>query len=104
MSDSLEKNQQGQTRTLYSLRHTFATFELLNNKTDIHTLSKQMGNSAAMIKRHYSKLTATMVAERLALGVVLNDTASEGSLTETPVVEGHQALYKELSQMNHRLC
>ena len=66
VSDSLEKNQQGQTRTLYSLRHTFATFELLNNKTDIHTLSKQMGNSAAMIERHYSKLTATMAAEKLA--------------------------------------
>ena len=29
---------------------------------DIHTLSKQMGNSAAMIERHYSKLTATMAA------------------------------------------
>ncbi len=43
--------------TLYSLRHTYATLELLENKTDIHTLAKQMGNSAAMIERHYSKLT-----------------------------------------------
>jgi site-specific recombinase XerD len=50
---------------LYSLRHTYATLELLNKGTDIHTLSKQMGNSAAMIERHYSKLTATMAAERL---------------------------------------
>jgi integrase len=57
---------EGKTRTLYSLRHTYATLELLNNKTDIHTLAKQMGNSAAMIERHYSKLTATMAAERLA--------------------------------------
>lgn len=60
------KNEEGQTRTLYSLRHTYATFELLRNSTDIHTLSKQMGNSAAMIEKHYSKLTATMAAERLA--------------------------------------
>ncbi len=67
MRDSgLEKNEQGQTRTLYSLRHTYATLELLNNKTDIHTLSKQMCNSAVMIDRHYSKLTATMAADRLA--------------------------------------
>ncbi len=67
MRDSgMEKNEQGQTRTLYSLRHTYATLELLNNKTDIHTLSKQMGNSAAMIEKHYSKLTATMAADRLA--------------------------------------
>jgi integrase len=67
MRDSgLEKDAEGQTRTLYSLRHTYATLELIENRTDIHTLSKQMGNSAAMIERHYSKLTATMAADRLA--------------------------------------
>ena len=67
MRDSgLALDAEGQNRTLYSLRHTYATLELLNNSTDIHTLSKQMGNSAAMIERHYSKLTATMAAERLA--------------------------------------
>ena len=57
---------EGKTRTLYSLRHTYATLELLNRKTDIHTLAKQVGSSAAMIERHYSKLTATMAAEKLA--------------------------------------
>jgi integrase len=62
----LLKNTEGQTRTLYSLRHTYATFELLRHSTDIHTLSKQMGNSAAMIEKHYSKLTATMAADKLA--------------------------------------
>ena len=62
----LLKNTEGQTRTLYSLRHTYATFELLRNSTDIHTLSKQMGNSAVMIEKHYSKLTATMAADKLA--------------------------------------
>jgi integrase len=67
MKDSgLLKNAQGQSRTLYSLRHTYATLELLEHGTDIHTLAKQMGNSAAMIERHYSKLTPTMAAERLA--------------------------------------
>jgi integrase len=65
VSDLL-KGIEGQARTLYSLRHTYATFELLENSTDIHTLSKQMGNSAAMIERHYSKLTATMAAKKLA--------------------------------------
>jgi hypothetical protein len=32
----------------------------------INTLSKQMGNSEAMIERHCSKLTATMAANKLA--------------------------------------
>jgi integrase len=55
----------GGRRTLYSLRHTYATEELLAG-TDIHTLSKQMGTSVRMLEAHYSKLTATMAAERLA--------------------------------------
>ena len=67
MRDSgLLQDTNAQNRTLYSLRHTYATFELLRNSTDIHTLSKQMGNSAARIERHYSKLTPTMAADRLA--------------------------------------
>ena len=66
MRDSgLLKDADGQNRTLYSLRHTYATLELLRASTDIHTLAKQMGNSAAVIERHYSKLTATMAADRL---------------------------------------
>lgn len=67
MRDSgLGKDSNGQTRTLYSVRHTYATLELLEKGTDIHTLSKQMGNSVAMLEKHYSKLTATMAAEKLA--------------------------------------
>jgi integrase len=61
----LLKNGAGQNRTLYSLRHTYATFALAGG-IDIHTLAKQMGTSVVMIERHYSKLTATMAAERLA--------------------------------------
>ena len=55
----------GQQRTLYSLRHTYATMELLAG-TDIHTVARQMGTSVLMLERHYSKLTATMAAEQLA--------------------------------------
>jgi integrase len=62
----LEVGAEGQTRTLYCLRHTYATMELVGGGVDIHTLAKQMGNSVAMIEQHYSKMTATLVAERLA--------------------------------------
>ena len=55
----------GQERTLYSLRHTYATMELLTG-TDIHTLARQMGTSILMLEKHYSKLTATMAAGKLA--------------------------------------
>jgi hypothetical protein len=36
--------------------------ELVEKRTDIYTLAEQMGNLAAMIERHYSKLTVTMAA------------------------------------------
>jgi integrase len=61
----LLENNAGDTRTLYSLRHTYATRELLTG-TDILTLAKQMGTSVTMLERHYSKLTATLAAGRLA--------------------------------------
>jgi integrase len=61
----LLKDTSGADRTLYSLRHTYATLELLSG-TDIHTLARQMGTSVLMLERHYSKLTATLAAGKLA--------------------------------------
>ena len=61
----LTEGTAGTARSLYSLRHSYATLELLAG-TDIHTLAKQMGTSVLMLERHYSKLTATMAAEKLA--------------------------------------
>jgi len=61
----LIEDRAGQSLTLYSLRHTYATQALLRG-TDIHTLAKQMGTSVRMLELHYSKLTATMAAEMLA--------------------------------------
>jgi FixJ family two-component response regulator len=46
-------------------QRAYATQALLGG-TDIHTLAKQMGTSVRMLELHYSKLTATMAAERLA--------------------------------------
>jgi integrase len=61
----LSKDATGAVRSLYSLRHTYATTELLAG-TDIHILARQMGTSVLMLERHYSKLTATLAAGQLA--------------------------------------
>ena len=55
----------GQNRTLYSLRHTYATFALLNNGMDIHALAVQMGTSIGMIEQHYSHLTPRLKKDML---------------------------------------
>ena len=47
----------GQKITLYSFRHTYATFALLNDGINIYKLAIQMGASIAMIEPHYSHLT-----------------------------------------------
>jgi len=52
-------------RTLYSLRHTYATFQILNG-IDLHKLAKNMGTSIGMLEKHYSHLTPTLAAKELA--------------------------------------
>lgn len=64
LDKGLFKNEDEQNWTLYSLRHTNATFELLRGGTYIHILSKQMVNSVAMPEKHYLKLSATMTVDR----------------------------------------
>ena len=56
----------GRNRSLYSLRHSYATMSLMDGQMDMHTLAKQMGTSIGMLEQHYSKMTATMAADRLA--------------------------------------
>ena len=65
IASDLLRDTNGQNRTLYSIRHTYATLELAGG-TDIHTLARQMGTSVLMLERHYSKMTATMAAGKLA--------------------------------------
>ncbi|WP_445809676.1 site-specific integrase [Yoonia sp.] len=59
-SDLLKCPKTGENRVLYSLRHTYATFALVNDGMEIHALAKQMGTSIGMIERHYSHLTPRM--------------------------------------------
>jgi integrase len=61
----LEIGETGQRRTLYSLRHTYATQQLLTNSISIHTLARQIGTSVPMIERHYSKASPTNSANKL---------------------------------------
>lgn len=65
--NKLLKNSHDETRVLYSLRHTYATFALLRgNSISIHVLAKQMGTSVGMIEKHYSHLTPLLKAKELA--------------------------------------
>ena len=59
----LLKDKFGDNRTLYSLRHTYATLTLMRGQVGIHDLARQMGTSVVMIERHYSHLNSAMKAK-----------------------------------------
>lgn len=54
-------------RTLYSLRHMYATLALQDG-IGVYQLAAHMGTSVAMIERHYSKFTSEMNAKAFAGG------------------------------------
>ena len=56
----------GRKRSLYSLRHTYATFQILYSKIDLHLLAKNMGTSIGMLEKHYSHLEVLHRADILA--------------------------------------
>ena len=63
----LTNGKDSQERSLYSLRHYYATQRLMEGYT-YEDLEVQMGTSAEMLRRHYSHIEVLMIAERLAGG------------------------------------
>ncbi|NDW53605.1 tyrosine-type recombinase/integrase [Aliiroseovarius sp. PrR006] len=59
---SLKVGADGKSRTLYSLRHYYATRDLKRGMST-HALSKQMGTGTTMIDKHYSKFSPILNAE-----------------------------------------
>ena len=58
----LKEGADGKARTLYSLRHTYATKALAEGR-DIHKLAVQMGTSVEMLEKFYSKVSARLNAD-----------------------------------------
>jgi integrase len=50
----LEYNSNNEKRTMYSLRHTYATQKIISTKGDWGAVALQMGTSIEMLQRHYS--------------------------------------------------
>ena len=61
----LLEDSNGDCRTLYSLRHTYATKEIISGR-NIHLLARQMGTSVKMLEDHYSHFQARMNYEEFS--------------------------------------
>ena len=67
MLDSCDlKDSPDGARTLYSLRHSYITWQLLRRDLRIDILAKQCGTSTAMIEQHYSHVVPSMFEEELS--------------------------------------
>jgi integrase len=61
---NVEKDGFGQTRTIYSLRHTYATFRL-HEGVNHYALAKNMGTSVAMLEQFYGHTSNVTAADEL---------------------------------------
>jgi integrase len=63
----VETDSHGNKRTIYSLRHTYATFRL-NEGVHQFVLAKNMGTSVAMLEKHYGHTSNIASAAELTKG------------------------------------
>ena len=57
---------EGDERTLYSLRHTYATFKIINENMNLKWLAEQMGTSVAMLDKHYGHVAVEQIGGLIA--------------------------------------
>lgn len=79
-SANVERDTHGQVRTLYSLRHTYATFRLQNGVHQF-TLAKNMGTSVAMLEQYYGHTSNVAAADELTKRVAKKTTGASSSLS-----------------------
>jgi integrase len=64
----LHDTRNGKPRTMYSLRHYYATMALTYNRMTVYTLAKHLGASVAMIEQHYGHVELRRTAHEIAGG------------------------------------
>ncbi len=77
---NVARDTHGNLRTLYSLRHTYATF-CLHHGVQVYTLAKNMGTSVAMIEQYYGHTTNIQSASELTKRVRRQASGASSSLS-----------------------
>ena len=97
----LERDTNGNKRSIYSLRHTYATLRL-ENGTNVYWLKQNMGTSVTMIERHYGQTRVLVGIEhetarrrkapqpsaKKISATPQNDPVPDGAVDPTPALEG----------------
>jgi len=72
-------NRTDDVRTLYSLRHVYATMTLTKTNLSAHVISKHMGTSTAMIDKHYGHVDLSKLADEFAGTGSIDDSLTNRS-------------------------
>jgi integrase len=78
---NLRKGPCGTMRSVYSFRHTYATFRL-SEGIDVYTLAEQMGTSVLMIENHYGHVNNIKHADRILRGMYTWDPEAEAAAND----------------------
>lgn len=62
----LKDGRTGKERTLYSLRHMYATYALAKKTMDLDELAEHMDTSVQMLQKHYNHILLRRLAHRIA--------------------------------------
>ncbi|MBL4749570.1 MAG: tyrosine-type recombinase/integrase [Amylibacter sp.] len=76
-NSGLLEDRFGKARTIYSLRHTYATFRLLYGHANIEDLAQNMGTSPTQIYNHYRHITIRQKASEMG-GKLHSDLSTKG--------------------------
>ena len=97
MEAGLKSSPHG-VRTLYSLRHTYITWQLISGNVSMEVLAKQCGTSIAMIEQHYSHVTPKMYSKKVSgveLGKAKSKIKAKGASTSKQNNARLSELFKE---------
>jgi integrase len=64
--DLLHDTRNGKQRTMYSLRHYYATMALTYKRMTVYTLAKHLDTSVPMIEQHYGHVELRKLAHEIA--------------------------------------
>ncbi|ACJ31125.1 Phage integrase [Shewanella piezotolerans WP3] len=85
-------------RTLYSLRHTYITWQLMSGEVSMEILAKQCGTSVQMIEQHYSHVVPKMFTRELSGVEVRKPKPKKKAASPTALAKSHARLAKQFNE------
>lgn len=85
-------------RTLYSLRHTYITWQLMSGEVSMEILAKQCGTSVQMIEQHYSHVVPKMFTRELSGVEMRQSKPKKKTVSPTVLAKNNARLVKQFKE------